>query len=251
MSECNNSIAKIVRASHHQGDSRYGISSGMQCSCMSLMSICWTMFKKLVARWDMFELDSILENGDKLFKDIQLFRYLGIDDLPHHFVLKQSQINVQYLENMTGEICHNAYLTSISEIISNCQSIGSGALLIINNYTLAILWGRQCFFIFDSHSRDEEGKKSANGTAVLLKFHSLAKLEEYIKSTYYGETQQASMYFQIQFVKFLCAEDDTKAIISEMKRLRKVQQQREQYSKNPIPRLNRLKRKYTENPGPS
>ena len=84
----------------------------------------------------------------------------------------------------------------------------------------------------------------------MLKFHSLAKLEEYVKSTYYGETQQSSMYFQIQFVKLLCAEDDKKVIISEMKRLRSVFKQRERYSKNPAPRLNLLKRKYKENPGP-
>ena len=91
MSECNNNIAKIVRASHHQGDSRYGISSGMQCSCMALMSICWTLFKR-VALFDCLELDSILENGDQLFKTIQLFRYLGIDDLPTSFYFQRMSI---------------------------------------------------------------------------------------------------------------------------------------------------------------
>ena len=57
----------------------------------------------------------------------------------------------------------------------------------------------------------------------MLKFHSLVKLEEYIKNTYYGETQQSSMYFQIQFVKFFCQQDDAKAITSELKRLRTAQ----------------------------
>ena len=151
---------------------------------------------------------------------------------------------------MTGEICLNAYITSISHIFSNCQCLGNGALLIINNYTLGILWGRQCFFVFDSHSRDENGKQSPNGTAVLLKFHSLAKLEEYIKNTYYGQTQQSLMYFQIQFIKFICAEDDIQVISSELRRLRTLKKQRERYSKNPGPRLNQLKRKYQDNPTP-
>ena len=168
-------------------------------------------------------------------RTLQIFRYLSIDDLPHHlFLWTQHILQVQYLENMTGEICLNAYITSISQIISNCQCLGNGALLIINNYTLSILWGRQCFFIFDSHSRDEEGKHAPNGTAVLLKFHSLAKLEEYIKNTYYGQNQQqSSMYFQIQFIKFLCSEDDTQAISSELRRLRTLlKKQRERNSKN-------------------
>ena len=115
MSECNSSIDKIVRATHHQGDDRYGISSGMQCSCMALMSVCWTLFKRVVL-WDSFELDSILENGDQLYKTIQIFRYLSIDDLPSYLHLKGHRIEVQYLENMTGEICLHAYLTSISEL---------------------------------------------------------------------------------------------------------------------------------------
>ena len=87
-------------------------------------------------------------------------------------------------------------------------------------------------FIFDSHSRDEEGKISPNGTAVLLKFHSLAKLEEYIKGVYYGENQQSSVYFQIQFVKFLCSENDIKALRSELKRLRTAQKQRKDMVKS-------------------
>ena len=89
MSECNNSIAKIVRASHHQGDTRYGITRGLQCLCIALMPICWTLFKRVIL-WDSFELDSILENGDQLFKDINLLRYLSVDDLPRHFILKDT-----------------------------------------------------------------------------------------------------------------------------------------------------------------
>ena len=38
-------IMKVVQATHDDGDIRYGISRGMQCSCMSLMSVCWTLFK--------------------------------------------------------------------------------------------------------------------------------------------------------------------------------------------------------------
>ena len=78
-----------------------------------------------------------------------------------------------------------AYLLSITEIECDCQQIGTGALLIINNYILGLLCGNQCFFLFDSLRKDEIGRISATGTAVLLKFDLLQSLENYKKSVYY------------------------------------------------------------------
>ena len=52
-------IVIVVQASHHQADARYGASWEIQCSCMSLMSINWTLFK-LPHFWDLIDLDSIL-----------------------------------------------------------------------------------------------------------------------------------------------------------------------------------------------
>ena len=40
--------------------------------------------------------------------------------------------------------------------------------------------------MFESHSKDEIGRMSATGTAVLLKFDSLQSLENYIKPVYYS-----------------------------------------------------------------
>ena len=52
-------IIKVVQATHHRGDVRYGSSRGAQCSCMFLMSISWTLFRS-PGLWDKFDLDSIL-----------------------------------------------------------------------------------------------------------------------------------------------------------------------------------------------
>ena len=111
-------IIKVVQATHHQGDVRYGISTGMQCSCMSLVSLRWTLFKS-PALWDKFDLDWILGKGDQLFKFIGKFRYLGTEDLPQEFLTENSLINVQFLENKTGKITAGAYLLSIAEIVNS------------------------------------------------------------------------------------------------------------------------------------
>ena len=70
-----------MQATHHQGDSRYVTSAGIQCLCMSLMAVCWNMFKS-VARWDGYDLDRILQSGFQLFNFLNMFRVLGVDDLP-------------------------------------------------------------------------------------------------------------------------------------------------------------------------
>ena len=135
-------------ATHHQGFVRYRMSRGIQCSCMSLMLVCWTLFKS-AGIWGSFGLDYILQN---------------------------SSINVEFLNNRIGEITAGAYLLSITEIVSDCQQIGTEALLIINNYILGLVLRNQCFFLFDSHSKDGIRKMSATGTTGLLKFDSLQSL---------------------------------------------------------------------------
>ena len=58
---------KVAQVTHHQGDIRYRMARGIQCSSMSLISVCWTLFKS-VSIWDLFDLDCILQEGVVLFK---------------------------------------------------------------------------------------------------------------------------------------------------------------------------------------
>ena len=71
-----------IQGTHHESDIRYGMSRGIQCSCMSLMSVCWTLFKS-VRVWDSFDLGCILQKADLLFKSLDNYRYLGMEDLLH------------------------------------------------------------------------------------------------------------------------------------------------------------------------
>ena len=109
-----------------------------------------------------------------------------MEDLLQEIFIENSSINVEFFNKRTGEITAGAYLVSITEIVSDCQELGTRALLIINNYILGLLRENQCF-LFDSHSDDEMGRISATGTEVLLKFDSLQLLENYIESVYYSQ----------------------------------------------------------------
>ena len=85
--------------------------------------------------WDSFDLDCILQKRDLLFKYLNNYRYLEMKNLPQEF-----------LNNRRGEITVGTYLVYITEIVSDCQQIGSGALLIINNYIIALFLEYHCFY---------------------------------------------------------------------------------------------------------
>ena len=64
-----------------------------------------------------------------------------VGDLPQEFVIENCSINVESLENKTGEVTAGAYLLSIVEIVNNAPQTGTGALFIVNHYILVIIWG--------------------------------------------------------------------------------------------------------------
>ena len=129
-------------------------------------------------------------------------------------------VQATYHQGDINRITDEAYLVSITKNVSDCQQIGTGALLVINNYISGLLWGNQCFFLFDSHSKDEIERMSATGAAVLLKFDLLQSLENYIKSVYYLNYPM-SFYFQVQFLKLKCTENTKNTIKSALKSKRK------------------------------
>ena len=101
------------------------------------------------------------------------------------------------------ETAAEAYLLSISEIVNNVQRIGTGALLIVTNYVLGLIWGNDSIYVFDLHSKDEIDNESSCVRAVCLKFDILHSLENYVRSVY-DNAYLLTLYIQIQFRKFHC-----------------------------------------------
>ena len=91
-------------------------------------------------------------------------------------MIENSSANVELLENKTREITGGAYLLSIAKIVNRIQQIGTGALLIVNNCILGLIWRIDSIYLFDLHSKDENGNLSSTGTSVLLDFDILHSL---------------------------------------------------------------------------
>ena len=73
-------------------------------------------------------------------------------------------------------------------------------LLFMGGFTTAIILLRNCYYLFDSHSRDERDLSVVDGTSVLMKFRDLYELEKYLQVAYLEYRDRKQAYFQLQFV---------------------------------------------------
>ena len=55
------------------------------------------------------------------------------------------------------EIPARPHLLSTIKIVNSVQQIGTGVLLSVNNCILGLYWGYDSIYVFDSHSKDENG----------------------------------------------------------------------------------------------
>ena len=62
MSSPNYEINKIVTGSFHQGDQRFGITAGLQCSINCVVATAY-MTVKQIGRWNQSDLDYIWKRG--------------------------------------------------------------------------------------------------------------------------------------------------------------------------------------------
>ena len=87
-----------------------------------------------------------------------------------------------------------------------CQHLG--ALFVIDGYTIAIIHHQNKFYIFDSHSRDSDGKQIPNGTSVLLRFKSLKLVKVYIQDVY------NTNFFNVLYIKASDNFDQLKTLVN-------------------------------------
>ena len=60
---------------------------------------------------------------------------------------------------------------------------------------------KKYLFLFDSHSRDDQGKISSDGTVILIKFTSLSQVQKYILENYLVDRGRESVFCQLQYIK--------------------------------------------------
>ena len=94
-------LRKVVQGPFNQGNAMFVETAGIQCTCMTLFAISYSTLKS-VNRWDQFDLDIILINGDALYKILRRQTLLTVEDLPRDFKMGEETVFVQFRENKYG-----------------------------------------------------------------------------------------------------------------------------------------------------
>ena len=92
----NYTIKKTIQASHHQGHVRYGRSAGMQYASNAYLAIIFSTIKN-INMWKPFDLDYILEQGDRVFQDVDVNQALAVDELPLIISIEDIHISTKML----------------------------------------------------------------------------------------------------------------------------------------------------------
>ena len=146
--------------------------------------------------WD---LDYILESGNDIFKNINIFRPLSVDELPNTLTIGSQLISIEML-TYYSELLDK---TDIFEVHKSMTSDSNGLIFTTGGYSISLIWNKSKVFLFDSHSRDNNGLFICNGTSVLLEFKSLSEVEKYIKTEYskhisnFNKTQYDLQYVRV------------------------------------------------------
>ena len=132
--------------------------------------------------WDRLDLDHILTEGDSLFKNLNTFDMLSVDDLPCFVRVYDENVQIEFLQletKLESLIYGDPFLRNI---VPNTENVL--ILLFMGGYKTAVISSQNFFYVFGSHCRDERRSSIANGRSVLLKFRYIFEIEKNIQVAY-------------------------------------------------------------------
>ena len=99
-------IAGIVQASFSQGHEKFGITRGIQCTCIRLNSVCFSSIKPIL-EWLSEGLGYVIAKWDKLYKEQNKLALLSCVDLPRIVDVENVKVMVTFLPNVFGFLSEN------------------------------------------------------------------------------------------------------------------------------------------------
>ena len=113
----------------------------MQCTCNSLFAICYSTVKR-VSVWKSWDLDYILESGNDIFKNINIFRPLSVDELPNTLTIGSQLISIEML-TYYSELLDK---TDIFEVHKSLTSDSNGLIFTTGGYSISLIWNKSKVF---------------------------------------------------------------------------------------------------------
>ena len=210
-------IKKHVFASFHQGHAKFGYSAGIQCTSNAYLAICFSLIKT-VSAWKNFDLDYILDEGDRLFKLTGIMEPLAVDELPTTFDLEGCRLVSSIMFSHSGLLTDTNLFNHHTGMLPN--ELGNGAIFTCAGFSIALIWHKNGVFVFDSHSRNSSGEHVENGYAVLLEFPAVSVANRFLKTTLYDKVSAETQY-DLTYIKVDISETSLGVIRTVLKRRRR------------------------------
>ena len=108
----------------------------------------------------------------------------------------------QFRDNKYGILnggLQEVHATLLKNLVQNPESQSTGSIFFIQGMCFAIVTFSSHYYTFDSHSRDNIGQASGNGSSVLLKFLTIEHVLNFITTTYLVNSELQHVY-ENQFV---------------------------------------------------
>ena len=161
--------------------------------------------------WTKDVMDSVLEEGDRLYLCLNTNNYLMLEDFPKemdgfYHVLEISDISTGSVLRKTDS-SDRLYLSLQSALSKALDEPESKALFTVGNsspsYSCAILRENSNYFLYDPHSRSEAGMATADGCAILTEHTSLWAICLFIQHLSASLSKVRDLPFEIAKVNVL------------------------------------------------
>ena len=174
---------KIVKGNYSQSSIIfYGIGLGLQCVPNSVISLIYNTIKPFHL-WESSDLDKVLQSGNILYNSIGKETTLLVSEIPRYIKLHDTIYFLKYESCVLGSIFEdNIIINSVQfSKLSNLLTKYKYFLLILSDSCVSVVNDNNTFWVFDPHSKDEEGFPSSSGTSILLHFENFINFCTYIE----------------------------------------------------------------------
>ena len=195
-------FSSIVQGSFNQACVKYGEVAGSQCAAaIALFALCFSQNFSPFS-WTTSVIDIVLDKGTELYCSLQTPRFLEVTDLPSLVYANSTVYHTTFSYSHQSWLMHES-VDTFNTLLSHGLSQSKNVLLWVGHITLALMKTNDAVFLFDSHSRDKQGRIADTGLSSLLQFPSIENVGHYVSSVYLSHNTRIPYEFQIVTISTL------------------------------------------------
>ena len=147
---------QLCKETLNQACVKYGEVAGSQCAAIALFTLCFSQNFSAFS-WTTSVIDIVLDKGTELYCSLQTPRFLEVTDLPSLVYANSTVYHTTFSYSHQSWLTHES-VDTFNTLLSHSLSQSKNVLLWIGHITLALMKTNEAVFVFDSHSRDKQGR---------------------------------------------------------------------------------------------